>query len=227
MHEPVQTSWELIQGAATGDEVAVGEFAQLYSTLIRSCLFARWRSTGLVREVDDATQEVFLRCFNEGGVLQKAQEGPPGAFRAFLYGVIRNVALKVEGRGLRPTRAPVPSTLELEEVAESKASLARAFDRAWARSIMKRAMHLQTERARTTGDEAVRRVELLRLRFQEEMPIRDIAREWAADADRLHHEYARARKEFEAALLDVLAGESSSTRKELEQQMADLLLLLQ
>jgi RNA polymerase sigma factor (sigma-70 family) len=226
MHEHIQTSWELIQGASIGEEEATAEFAQLYSPLIRSYLFARWRSSGLVREVDDATQEVFLRCFKEGGVLGRAEQGAPGGFRAFLYGVVRNVALKVEGRAIRPTRVPAPSTLELEEIAESEASLAKTFDRAWARSIMKKAVSLQAQHARATGDEALRRVEILRLRFQEGMPIRDIARQWEADADRLHREYARARKEFEAALMDVLAGESSANRKELEQQMADLLLLL-
>jgi RNA polymerase sigma-70 factor (ECF subfamily) len=60
-------------------------------------------------------------------------------------------------------------------------------------------------RARAAGADAARRVELLKLRFGEEMPIRDIARLWNADAARLHHEYATAREEFRAALRDVVA----------------------
>ena len=227
MHGRVQTSWELIESAALGEGEAVAEFARQYAPIIRSYLLARWRTSGLIREVDDAAQEVFLRCFKDGGVLDRASQDPPGGFRAYLYGVVRIVALEVESRAGRPTRAPVPSTLELEQVQNSGTSLANAYDRAWATSIMKRARDLQVERAAANGDAALRRVEILRLRFQDGIPIRKIASQWEADADRLHHEYARARKEFGAALLDVLSSESTASQKELARQMADLLLLLQ
>ena len=48
-------------------------------------------------------------------------------------------------------------------------------------------------------------MELLRLRFHENRPIRDIASLWGEDAARLHHEYARARREFQQALRDTVA----------------------
>ena len=50
------------------------------------------------------------------------------------------------------------------------------------------------------GADAVRRVELLRLRFEEDLPIRTIAESWNTDAVRVHREYAKARAEFRAAL---------------------------
>ena len=42
--------------------------------------------------------------------------------------------------------------------------------------------------ARQKGDAALRRVELLRRRFQEDLPIREIAQQWNEDPARLHKE---------------------------------------
>jgi RNA polymerase sigma-70 factor (ECF subfamily) len=50
----------------------------------------------------------------------------------------------------------------------------------------------------------LRRVDLLRLRFEEGLAIREIARRWRADASSLHHQFAKARQEFKAALLEVV-----------------------
>ena len=47
---------------------------------------------------------------------------------------------------------------------------------------------------------------MLRLRFHEGLPIRTIAQLWSMDAAALHHEYARARTEFKAALLEVMTS---------------------
>jgi hypothetical protein len=66
-------------------------------------------------------------------------------------------------------------------------------------------------------------VELLRLRFQDGLPIREIARRWGADAAALHHEYAKARQEFQAALLEVVAFHHPGTPAEVEQACANLL----
>ena len=49
-------------------------------------------------DLDDVTQEVFVECFRTGGVLEAAGSGRVPRFRAFLYGVIRNVARRVESR---------------------------------------------------------------------------------------------------------------------------------
>jgi RNA polymerase sigma-70 factor (ECF subfamily) len=60
--------------------------------------------------------------------------------------------------------------------------------------------------AEAADDERTRRrVELLRLRFQGGLAIREIAARWNADAAKLHHEYATARDEFRAALRWVVA----------------------
>ena len=80
-----------------------------------------------------------------------------------------------------------------------------------------------TNRAARNGPEAVRRVELLRLRFEENLPIREIAARWAADPATLHHAYALARQEFKAALLAVVAFHQPGSPAELEAEAASLL----
>jgi RNA polymerase sigma-70 factor (ECF subfamily) len=83
-------------------------------------------------------------------------------------------------------------------------SLTEAFDRAWARALVRQAGERQHALAREIGPEARRRVALLRLRFEEGLPIREIARRWDEEPARLHHESAKARREFHAALTEVL-----------------------
>ena len=50
----------------------------------------------MTAELDDVVQEVFLACFKEDGPLSRADPERPGGFRAYLYGVVRNVARGVE-----------------------------------------------------------------------------------------------------------------------------------
>jgi len=78
-------------------------------------------------------------------------------------------------------------------------------------------------RAHAAGPEAQRRAEILKLRFGEDMPIRDIARLWDADPTRIHHEYATAREEFRAALRDVVAEHQGGTRADVEREAERLI----
>ena len=111
-------------------------------------------------------------------------------------------------------------------VAADDPSLSREFDRAWARAMLREAARIQEERARAVGEQALKRVELLRLRFQEGLPIRDIAERWQADAAVLHHEYAKARREFKDALMEVVAFHSPGPPAAIEIECAELLALL-
>jgi hypothetical protein len=83
--------------------------------------------------------------------------------------------------------------LNLEEIRGDEESLSRAFDQAWAVALVRETAQVHEQRARRAGSAALRRVELLRLRFQEDLPIREIAQRWQADPAGLHQEYARAR----------------------------------
>jgi RNA polymerase sigma-70 factor (ECF subfamily) len=220
------TCWTVLRDAAAGADAAREAFARRYEPAVRAYLAARWRGTPSVQELDDAVQEVFVECLRTGGALERARPDRPGGFRAFLYGLVRNVALRFEGRRARGEARLAPGPIDAEDLPAREDSLSRVFDRAWAKSIMREAAERQAERAETLGPAARRRVELLRLRFREGLPIREVARLWGDDPAALHHEYARAREEFKAALIDVMGFYHPDSPAEAERECEGLLDLL-
>ena len=216
MPTPESTCWTVIRAAAAGSAADREELARRYLGVVRAYLAGRWRGSALRDDLDDATQEVFVECFRQGGALDAAGAGRVPGFRAFLYGVVRNVARRFESRPPRPA-GPLPDIPAHEE------SLSRLFDRSWAQAIMAEAAQLQKRQAGERGLKAVERTELLRLRFEENLPIRAIAERWAVPAAELHHDYALARQEFRAALLSVVAFHHPGSPAEVEQEAASLL----
>ncbi len=216
----------MIRDAGGGSDVSRDLFARRYRPAIEAYLRARWRSGMLLSEVDDAVQEAFFECFREGGALAKADADRPGGFRAFLFGVCRNVAMRAESRVARKREQAGLTVMQSTGADATDAQLSQVFDREWARSIMKQAAARQLELAEASGPHAMRRVELLRLRFQQGQPIRDIATEWSEDAEHLHREYAKARKEFETALLEVVQFHRPGSPSEARKECAALLGLL-
>jgi RNA polymerase sigma factor (sigma-70 family) len=204
MPDPESTRWTLVRGAAEGEASAREEFARLYEPVVRAYLEARWRGSPLAPEVDDAAQDVFLDCFREAGPLTRADSRFSGGFRAFLRGVVRNIARRRERDRRTRRERQLGAKASLDDFGADEESLAHVFDRAWAQSLLRQAADLHAERAREAGGLAERRVELLRLRFTEGLPIRDIARRWDEDRTRVHYHYARAREEFQQALREVV-----------------------
>lgn len=226
--DPNSTCWVLIQGAAAGKESERADFASRYEPVVRAYLAQRWRRSPLLRELDDAAQEVFVECFRRGGVLDRIGETVPESFRAFLYGVTRIIALRLERSTGRRGEREAPVDLDAERVIDDEPTLSRVFDRAWARSVFRQARELQEERARSAGEAAEQRVELLRLRSSENLPVRKVAELWGVDAAWLHKEYARARREFRAALIDVISfHDPHATDAEVEDKCKGLLGLMQ
>jgi RNA polymerase sigma-70 factor (ECF subfamily) len=215
MSTPESTCWTVIRAAAAGSPADREELARRYLAVVRAYLAARWRGLNLRAELDDAVQEVFVECFRQGGALEAAGAGRVPSFRAFLYGVVRNVARRFESR-------PVGAAAPLRDSQANEESLSRLFERTWAQAIMTEAAQVQQRRAGERGPEAVRRVELLRLRFEEGLPIRAIAERWGVAAADLHHAYAKARQEFRAALLEVVAFHHPGSPAEVEQEAACL-----
>jgi hypothetical protein len=101
--------------------------------------------------------------------------------------------------------------------------LSQLFERTWAQAIMTEAAQLQRRQAGEHGPKAVERTELLRLRFEENLPIRTIAKRWNMPAVDLHQAYALARQEFRTALLQVVAFHHPGSPAEVEQEAASLL----
>ena len=212
----------MIRGAAAGNASDRDEFARRYDSVIRAYLGARWRGSALLGQLDDAAQEVFLACFREDSPLAKADPEWPGGFRAFLYGVVRNVARGFEKKLVRSKEQDAGSVFDLDAVQGREEPLSKVFDRAWALALLQQAAMLQATRARG-DDAATRRVELLRLRFQEELPIREIAQRWDADPARLHREYAKARAEFQQSLAEVVSLHQRGTPAEIQGECERLL----
>lgn len=219
--DPRATCWTLILDAAVGDVEARARFAEHYAPVLRAYLGARWRGRPLASDVPDAVQEIFVESFKEGGLLDRAQPERPGGFRAFLYGAARKVALRhEEGRG-HAQEGRLPTAFDGPEVSDS-AELAKVFDRAWAQSMMRQAAERQLQEAK--GDAArTQRVEVLRLRFEEGLPVRDIAERLNTATERIHKQYAQAREEFRRALRSTLLFHQEGSQDTLERTATELL----
>ena len=213
------TCWTMIRDAAGGDADARQRFARLYLPVARGALAGRWKGSPRLAWVEDAVQDVFVECFKAGGALAAADSERSG-FRAFFLGVVRNIARRHEEKHRPAAQLP-------EDCPAADTSLSVAFDRAWARALLKEAARVQAETAAGAGERAVKRVELLRLRFQERLPIRAIAERWNEDAAKLHREYATAREEFRAALRTVAAfHQPTATGDELDDACRELLAIV-
>jgi len=218
------TCWTMIRGAAEGNGADRREFARRYGGVIEAYLRRRWAGSPLLQDVDDAAQEVFVECFREGGVLEKARIG--GGFRAYLFGVVRNVARRFETARAKLRERRAPSGLDLAGLPSDEDSLATLFDREWALRIMREAASLLRDRASEGGEDAARRVRILDMRFRQGLPIRDIATIWEMDPARIHHEFARVRGEFAAALAEVVSFHHPGTAGEIRRECRRLLELL-
>jgi len=218
--ESEATCWTLIHDAARGDAAARDRFGRVYLPVARAYFAARWRGRPQSPSVDDAAQDLFVECFRAGGLLEKVDVDRPGGFRAFLLGAARNVARRHESRP-RPNN-PLP-----DEILADDTGPAEAFDKAWARALLREAAAVQEKSAEQSGTAAVRRVQLLRMRFHDGLPIREIAKRWGLDPAKLHHDYATARDEFRAALKEVVAfHHPGAPPGELDRLAAELLALV-
>jgi len=218
------TCWTLIRAAAGGSAKDRETFALLYEPVVRAYLGARWQQSPLLREIDDVVQDVFVECFKQGGALDRVEyRTRVGAFHAFLHGVVRNVAGRVEEkRELRRERQE-QTGFEVRDFAADEEPLSRAFDRAWMMAPLRQAVRRQEEDARARGEAACRRVELLRLRFARDLRIREIAQQWDMPAETLHREYATAREEFKSSLRAVLEFHNPYSPRALERELLKIL----
>ena len=229
------TSWSLIRGAADGNSSDRQSFAVRYQPVVQAYLAARWSGIPIANDLDDAIQDVFSECFRQGGVLARADSERPGGFRAFFFGVVKNVAHRYEAReAKRPKSLAEPTLSDLGNVQatararqlETNDTPESVFELQWARAVMKEAKAIQQERASRLGHSAIKRFELLELRFERGLPIRDIAKLWEEDPAQLHHQYAKAREEFRDALKQVVGGHLGGASEPIDDECQRLLSVL-
>lgn len=207
MPGPETTNWTNLRAAAAGTDAARAEFIQRYLPAVRGYLAARWKSTVLGGLVDDAVQEVFVEFLKPGGVLEDGLQKLQGdSFRPYLFGIARNIARNTERREYGRREEQVPSMFDMDA---QETRMSRAFDRGWAKGVLAEAIAVLREKSLTAAGNATdggaqRRVELLRLRFAENLPIREIAVRLNAERKELYREMERARDEFMKALTEVL-----------------------
>ncbi len=214
------TRWSLVEAAARDHPGARERFARCYEPVVRAYLGARWRNGPLREEVQDAAQEVFASCFSESGPLHRVDPAL-GGFRGYLLGVVRNIARGFErkARARREVRAGTQF-----EPSANEDSLSQLFEREWARSLTHEAARLMAARAVTR--DAQERLEVLRLRFEEGLPVRDIADRLSAPTERIHVAYARARREYKRALAAVVEAATEVPTDQVEAECARLLRFL-
>ena len=218
------TSWSLIHRAAADDESARELFVKRYFPVVRSYLAARWKGDKRGDDLNDAIQDVFVECLRAGGVLDRIEDLRKNSFRGFFYGVIRNVARTHERRWIKSGEETVDESISGLRSADE--SLSRVFDRAWARAVIKEAIDYMKDQARVQDVAAVRRIDLLRLRFFESTPVREIAEQWAEPAEKLHRELTKAREEFAECLREVLRMQLGGNHERIDHHLSRLRELL-
>ena len=219
-----ETCWTLIERAADGHAEDRAVFARHYSSVIRAYLAARWRSTKLAAEIDDATQEVFFELMREQGALTRADRQRGTAFRGYLYGVVRNVALRFESKAVQRFAGDVETSAILREIPSRDPSTSEVYNRAWAHALIDEAGDILRRRAAVDGEAAQRRLELLRLRFEEGLKPTDIAEKLEIGLKRVHKDYAKVREDFRACLEErVRFHFPGASEEEVTQECAQLL----
>jgi DNA-directed RNA polymerase specialized sigma24 family protein len=215
------TSWSSIQGAARGSSLDRDRFVSRYGPLMRAYLDSRWHGGPLEGSLEDAVQDVFVECLRHDGVLARAQAASLGSIRAFL------LVSYATWPGARSARFQTPrgdGEVALDPIDGSPAA-SGAFDRAWARAVVAEALELQRREAAARGERALRRIELLRLRFEEGLPIRDVAARWGDPVPLVQREYRAARRDYREALVAVQRlhlGEGGGRIEEAEHELREL-----
>lgn len=212
------TCWTMIRGAAAGRRADRDDVARRYGALVRAYLQRRWSSASLSGEIDDATQEVFLELFREGGALERFDRDQGSSFRGYLYSVVRNVARRFEERRRLGRRVAAIGS-ELDGFPGDEERLSQVYDRLWVEALVREAVDLHRRRLSAHDEHARERLRVLEGRILEGKPIRDLAREWKTDAARLHKVYARARREFREVLLEVVSFHTGGTPGEIEREL--------
>jgi RNA polymerase sigma factor (sigma-70 family) len=216
----------MIVAAGAGEPMARDRFAATYGSVIRAYLCARWHLPANHEAVDDGTQEVFVQCFKPEGALQGVDPDGPARFRSYLFGIVRNVADRIERKNGVRRVAQETSSAGLDALARDDATLSRVFDRAWVGTITRTAWLRMAEHL-DRGKEGRDRLRILDLRFRDGMAASAIAEQLGRDPTYVYQQLRNAKRDFRAALLEVVASHyPGASKQELESRCLALVALL-
>jgi hypothetical protein len=114
----------------------------------------------------------------------------------------------------------------IDTIEAREPTLSLIFDQEWAKTLLRLAGDRMREEAERAGPGARLRVELLRLRFYEGLPIREIAVQWEIEPKAAHRAYSKARDEFRACLRSIVAEHTVRTESALDEEVGRILKLL-
>ncbi|MHC5065294.1 MAG: RNA polymerase sigma factor [Planctomycetota bacterium] len=218
------TCWSIIEGAAGGSRASRDRFAEHYIPVIRAYLGTRWRLPDHDPTVVEACQEVLLECLKPEGPLVRADPERPGGFRAFLYGITRKVAQRIERREGGNRERQATSHFDLDEIARAEPTASEVFDRAWIEMLIQQAMDRLAARGVERWTHPIDRVALLQLRYDEGLPPREIAARQDLEVKSVYRALEQVRQEFAEEILQVLAFHNPApSRSALEQRCIELL----
>lgn len=217
------TSWSIVLGAAAGQPSERERFSRTYGPVIKSYLAARWRVPFDDPEVDDGMQEVFMQIWKPDGALRSVDPSRAGGFRAFLFGIVRNVALMIERSDRRRRRrVATESALGGEPVVSKGPTSSEVFDRAFVEAIAREARGRVVQRLAAKGA-SIDHARVLEMRYADGLPPREIAARLEVPVEAIYEGLRRAKAEYREAVLDVLAfHQPGASRAELEERFSEL-----
>ena len=220
--EHALTHWSLIARAAAGNPLDRDSFVERYAPIVRVFLCARWRLPIDHEAIADATQDVFLQCFRDEGLLDRAARGAVSGFKGYLLGATRNVALMTERRLARERARGSGTEIRFDDVEASTATQSEEFDRAWARMISREARRLLASRS-DHSELTIERWHILALRYEEGLATKAIAERLMIPVERVHERLKQGRKEFGACVMEVMAElHPDDNRAQLERRCGEL-----
>lgn len=213
------TSWQLVGLAGANGDDARREFALRYECFARRVLAKRWRGTSFAMFFDDAVQEVFVECFKSHGVIEKADPTRNSSFRSLLFQVIIHVASRFEHSGRNHRTLHIGQDLT-EFLQVDDQSGYESVTREEVNELVREALRRM---ANHENDDIRRWATLLDRHACHDETIISMASHDTEVAAKLHREYAKAKKECRATLVDVVASEYRVPIAEAKVLVADLL----